>query len=180
MNKNLTALLALVAIALGALSFYNASTPKQVVQYVEDKAPSLGAASPEISSPWVRWGGVTVYNARQTFQTATTTLCWLRPDPITGTSTLRSLTVNFTTATGTAAYIVLATSTSRFATSSLDRIIDTDFQLPANVQDTFTFDAGDDNNVVGVNEYVWVGTGTPGQSGYRFGGTCQATFQPVQ
>lgn len=138
--------------------------------------PTLGAlAGPDIPSPWLKWGGFTTFHSKQAMQTATTTLCAIQ-NPKSSTTTLQSFTAQVTSGTSTAAFISLATSTSQYATVTVNELI-TDHSVPANNQTTVTYNGS--NNVIGPSEYVLFQTAGAGLGGYTYTGTCQATFEAI-
>lgn len=167
-------------VAVSAVFFLTPNEPAPVPERPERREePSVRAvASPDIPSPWVRWGGVTVYNAKQTMQTATTTLCWIA-NPRSATSSVRSFVAQITTGTSTAANITLATSSSRYATSTSDELI-ADHPVASGAQDTITYNASTANaNIIGPSEYLLLQTAGAGAGGYTYTGHCQATFEAI-
>lgn len=90
--------------------------PKTVVNQVPGNGGNLGAlASPDIPSPYLKWGDVAIYQNNDTFDTGTSTLCVLASPA--ATSTLERFTVQPTTSTSTAYYGLLEKRTIAFAPS---------------------------------------------------------------
>lgn len=97
-------------------------------------------------------------------------------NPYTSTSTVTDVTFQNITSTTTSQVIVVGTTTSATATSSSIASI----TVGANAQQTFSFDGGLNNNIVGPGQFVTVGTGNGGlSSGVQYNGTCNISFQSV-
>lgn len=163
------AVIAIVGLVAGFSIANRGSTPTET--------PLSAVSSPDVSSPWLRWGGVTVYNAKQTMQTATTTLCAIQ-NPRTATSTIRSFVAQIQTGTSTAAAISLATSTLQYATSTSDELI-ADYSVASGGQTTVSFTGTTNANIIGPNQWLLFRTAGAGLGGYTYGGHCQATFEAI-
>lgn len=108
----------IVGLALGVialiLSIFAISrpTPEKVIERMTTvEKQSLGAlSSPDISSPYLSFGGVRRWAARGSLNQASTTLCSIT-SPV-GTSTLVSAPFSVTTGTSTAMSIEIAKSTT--------------------------------------------------------------------
>lgn len=97
-------------------------------------------------------------------------------NPYTSTSTVTDVTFQNITSTTTSQVIVVGTTTSATATSSSISSI----TIGANAQQTFSFDGGLNNNIIGPGQFVTVGTGNGGlSSGVQYNGTCNVSFQSV-
>lgn len=116
---------------------------------------------------------------RQNINAASTTICALQ-NPFAATSTIQSIALNITTATGTAVSWVFATSTAQFATTSL--IVSNN--AVSGALSTITWDPGSNNSGIPGNAYVVVGAnGISGAGstgiGAPFAGTCSAVFNTI-
>jgi len=172
MKNILTTIGIILAIVLGFAGY-----TKQAETPVVNNVGAL--SSPDIISPYLRWGGVASYAASQPMQTATTTLCWFE-NPSTGTSTIESVTFQVNTGTSTAANITIATSTTRYATSTNDTPLVANQAVLSGGTATHGFRSSTGRNfLLGPSEYVVVRTAGAGLNGYTFGGLCQATFHTV-
>ena len=136
-------------------------------------APSYGAlAGPDISSPYLSWGGVADYKASASMRTATTTLCAIQSPSATSSLVMASWKIS--AGTTTAATIDLATSTSRFATTT-NLIAGT--SVASGAQGSAAWRSSGSNSVLAPNTYVVVKTAGAGSGGYTYGGQCEGEFQ---
>jgi len=99
---------AVVALVVGFV------LPRQTAQTVQNLGSLVG---PDIPSPYLRWGGVAVYNAAASLKQGSTTPCALQSPN--ATSTLEAGGINFTVASSTAITVVAAQSATAFATTTL-------------------------------------------------------------
>lgn len=120
--------------------------------------------------------------------TGTTTPCAIR-NPANATTTLLSLVFQNNVATGTAAKLSIATSSTAFATGTTNALIRSDlaagvFDIAASVQKTYNFVPVRDTGVVGPGQFVVVGaqgsTGVAPDMGFQWTGTCSAKFEAVK
>lgn len=152
---------------------------REVVKEIQKGESNLGAlSSPDISSPYLGWGGVRSFKYRAALNTATNTPCaFLSPA---GTSTLVSSQLIVTTGSTTATIWRTARHTTAFATSTAS--INT-FSLASGLQGAFntvaTSTAVDANTTFPPNTYlVWSLEGTAHSDTTKLNGYCQAEFIP--
>lgn len=170
-TKNLIiAVLVIAVLVIGGIAITN---KEMVVETVGSAAGPL--------MPWDYYGVGGVVQNKAVFpsmQAATSTLCWFDPSNagLTGTTTLERVSFQIDTGTSTAATIVIATSTSRYATSTTD-VLGTNTVASGN-KGTFSYNAsGANTNLIGPGDFLLVKTVGVGLGGYTFGGHCQATFE---
>lgn len=165
---------AILLLLIGGLGFVALNTPKG-----EDSAerPSGALSGPDISSPYLKWGEIAIWNTEASMRAATTTLCAI-PNPQTATSTIKSITWQITTGTTTAAAITVATSTSQYATSTSNELI-ADQAVASEAQGTANWVPGVNTGILGPNEYLLVKTAGAGLGGYTYTGTCSAQFEAL-
>lgn len=114
MNKNLSIILAGIALVL---SLFGAFRPAQVQEII--KEITAGAvSSPDIISPYFSVGGARYWSANQTMQQATTTVCAIQSPA--ATSTLVAGTVSFTVSSTSASTVTVARQTQAFSTTTRD------------------------------------------------------------
>tara|TARA_R100000750_G_C2323617_1_gene87285 strand:- start:152 stop:748 length:597 start_codon:yes stop_codon:yes gene_type:complete len=183
--KNLTTLTITVAIisAVGLVVVTSVGAQEAVTKIFNisggyHEAPSqvestLGAfPGPDMFADAISLNGVISRADNQRMQQATTTLCTF-PTPA-ATSTLDRVSYNIFTGTSTAAGLSIATSTSRYATSTTDEIV-TDRSVAAGTKDSYEWisqGGGVEDNVLSPNLFVLVATDSPGLSGFTYGGDC--------
>ena len=99
---------------------------------------------------------------------ATTTPC---ATPVSATSSIQHWAMTVTTGTSSAGTIAVGTSTSPYATSTKPFAT---FVIGANSQNTFTWNAGVNNDVASPGTYIVAGmtNGSAVSYGYTYGGTC--------
>lgn len=185
-----------MVIAMGAVALaYYGNSPKYLAESgasivvneaQEMPVESLGAVSgPDRYFPIFSDNGVQYAPLNVPMQVATTTLCSIK-NPFNATSTLDFFRYNITIGTGTAATLVMATSTlySATSTNSNGNLV-TARTVAANAQDNLVWrptvgtigaygvaGGGEIKN----GEYVLLMTEGAGLSGYTYTGTCQAKF----
>jgi len=144
--------------------------------------------SPDIPSPWIRYGGVTQYAANGTWDTATSSVVCSIQNPAASTTTLDSF-VSHISATGLGSQVLsLSTSTSAVGSSSPSIILD----VAVSGKTDLVFHAGNEQgsgNLLGIattgnSNFIWgadeylnlrVATATPGTFSTYMTGTCRAT-----
>lgn len=160
-----------LALVLSLLAFTN--QPGQVV--IERPSEQLGAlSSPDIPSPYISVGGLSMYSRRSPMVAATTTLCAIQSPA--STSTLVMAGFQITTGTGTAATIDIGTSTTAFSTTTN---LSAANSIAANAQGAaYWSPVGGSvrDATMAPNEFVVIKTAGSGLSGYTYGGTCVAQF----
>lgn len=91
---------------------------KPVQQVIKQVVPNVGAlSSPDISSPYISWGGVRQYAGSMSLNQATTTLCAIQSPA--ATSSLAYASFRMTLATTTASVLTFARATTAFATTTI-------------------------------------------------------------
>ncbi len=96
-------------------------------------APKLGSvASPDVQSPYLRWGNVSVWQAGVDYNTGTTTVCAIQSP--TATSTLQGGGANFSVASTTQTVITISKSLTAFSTSTLGAVALATSTIAANAQ----------------------------------------------
>ena len=114
--------------------------------------------------------GVTLTTDSMTMQTATSSLCYF--GPITATTTLDKFVVAVTTGTSTAALIDLATSTSRYATTSASTLF-VNQEIAANTSGTISYiSSGLNTAIIVPGETLLVRAQSTLLGGYTYGGSC--------
>lgn len=149
-----------------------------VTKVIEKQFGAL--AGPDIPSPYLNWGGLRTWNARQELKTSTTTVCSIQAPA--STSTLDHFAVRFTVGSTTAKTIYMAKGASMQASTTLLLAAGT---LAANAQGTFvastspsTSDDVDGTNVIPPN--WWVNVSMAGGIGVDSPtGSCQAQFMEL-
>lgn len=205
--KNLT-VAAGIALSL-VLSIFGLTRHSLPAPVAQEQAHKVGAVVNDTS---ITVNGVTTWTLRQNMAVATTTLCSFGnpagnstttlgttgqtiPQVGLATSTLVGISVQITTGTGTSATFDIATSTSPWATSSVElaygvsvasnALYSGAFAPVAQGQATSSSDLRlsasylTDANRVGPAEYVNVKTATAGSGGYTYGGQCIAIFRSL-
>lgn len=143
-----------------------------------------GALSgPDISSPYLQWGGVSTWRGSTALATATTTPCAIQSPA--ATSTLVRTQVRITTATSTATIWTVAKSATPFATTTA---LQQDTTLASGIFGTMTHFASstlgvgttlalDMKDVIAPNTYiVWGVAGTVIADSTKLNGVCEAEF----
>lgn len=167
MKNTLLSIGVCVALILGVVGVVKHSTPTVVTQ------SNVGSAtSPDISSPYISFGGLPLWAARLSLNTATSTPCSIQSPA--STSTLETAGIQFTTGGGAAVTVRLATSTSAYATTTSV----TTFTLPSGAQGSFVqIPATLAASLIAPNTFlVWGIEGTSTFNGSAFLGTCEAQF----
>lgn len=171
----------LIAAAIaGLLVLGGVALAPDTVIVQEPKAGSI--ASPDIPSPYLKWGavqGVRTWPTAQPFATATTTVCAIQSPAATSTLAYPS-GVLFTTSSTTAVTVTLAKAATAFATTTA---LGT-HAIAANAQGHIlasTTPAGNLNSdlVFGPNQWFVVGM-QGGVGSFSPVGVCQATFAEFQ
>lgn len=166
MNKNYLMVFGLVlALVLGGVAV---SRPAQVVKEVAVKAGSV--ASPDLPFPCLSVGGVRRCSGQMSPTQATTTICAIQSPA--ATSTLVGLGATLTVSSSTASRLVIASSTTAYATTT--HFASTD--IAANAQMTLVSTSTRADKVISPNTWFVFsmngGTGTFSPSG-----SCFATFE---
>lgn len=169
-NAVIGALVGLVVL-LGGLYVTNS---KEQVQPEEFGALS----SPDISSPYLAWGGLRSYQVSVPLNTATTTPCAIQSPA--ATSTLSRTALRISTATSTATVWTVATAATAYATTTP---LLAGITLASGIQGTMfavastTDIALDSIYVLAPNTYVvWGVQGTVIAGTANLNGFCQAEF----
>lgn len=169
----------LLAIVLLLGVFFPRPGPSVIERVVEKLG---GFSGPVIDSPFLSVNGIEHLYDRQAFSTASTTLCFFRPN---ATSTLLRAFANVKTATGTAIVVDFGKSTNPSATTTN---LGSAFALAANLKANIFYFASSTNvissdvtseNVFGPNDYFVVkfgGGSGPATGVHAIGGNCQAEF----
>lgn len=134
---------------------------------------NVGAvASPEIPSPYIRWGSVATYRGATDMQTATTTLCAIQGPAATSTLTFAGWKI--TAGTSTAATIDIGIGRTAYATSTT-LVTATSVASGANGEGVWS-DVTGTTGVMRPGDYLIVKTAGAGLGGYTYTGTCVAEF----
>lgn len=160
------AVLVVLAFALGGGRFV-----------VKEVVTSLGVSSPEISSPYIKYGDIERRAARVALNTATTTPCAIQSPS--ATSTLVHASLSITTATSTATTWTVAKATTAYATTtSLGSSIALASGKFGTMTASTTFNGlADDTQIIAPNNYiVWGVAGIGNLTSDKLLGTCQAEF----
>lgn len=174
-----------LTLADGGTAVGGPSNP--VIDVAPDTTPeeaTLGAvASPDIQSPWVRWGGMRTWRARSEAQTTGTTTPVTLQSP-SATSTLKDYWCYSTVATSSATKWTLARSATRNATTTP---LTAAVSIGANNRGlaiATTSAATNNLAVLPPNTFlVWGiqgGDDTGGLNKYTPGGACGAEFLEIQ
>jgi hypothetical protein len=165
MKKLLIAALALVLVAFGVVLYFQKATAPET--------PYVGVVSPYSQVPEINLGGMRLVGVKKDFTPATTTPCSIQAPS--ATSTLLFAGFQITGSTSTAATIDLATSTTRYATST--NLVAAK-SIAANAQGYASWSSygGNDDKTMKANEWVVVKTAGVGVGGYTYTGQCSALF----
>lgn len=171
----------LVALTISSI-FWVTRPTKNVIVNQDGKEQPVGAlAGPDIPSPYLRWGDVAIYQAKQTFNQASTTVCSLQAPS--ATSTLLWANVGITTGTSTTVLFEMAKSTLFDATTTL---LSSSHSFASGVLGTFTASStlNTDNGlngpkIFGPNQYLNVKYGGANGSLNVLQGTCNAAWQVI-
>lgn len=186
----------LVAIVLTS-GFFWVTRPDRLIQTtVDGKTVTVGAlAGPDIASPYLRWGGVAEYRYSQPMNVTSlggangsTTPCAIQSPA--ATSSLQFFSASAIVATGTAADLSLAKSTTAYATTSP---LLTNFTVAASTDFSLVYDAATSSAsstlpqgrmIFAPNTYLVLGakgaSGPNDRAGYQWTGVCQAIFNAVE
>lgn len=183
MKDKLLAVGIIASLILGVVAYRN-DKPVYITQTQEGNKELGALTGPDIPYQYLRVGGVEYAYRSMSLKPATTTPCRLQAPSATSTLVRFSLQVN--TATGTAATYDIATSTDGFSTTSPQ--IAKAVSIAASTQHTFTTmgtttslsNNGNLYNVIPPNSWLFMKTAGTGESGYTWGGTCQATFEVIR
>lgn len=174
MKDKIIALVAVVALILGGISFNRKSQTVYVDRDTGEKTVTVGAASlPYMSNDFVSYqGGFEVMYRTANIASATSTLCTI-PFP-SATSTLAEAHVNLTTNDTTGGTLVIATSTIQFSTTSPYFSTNLSYQ-PVSFLATTT-------DTTGKNKWLKPNAGyvvfdVSGKTSYTFTGKCYAGFR---
>lgn len=107
---------------------------------------------------------------REELSQATTTPCTIIPP--TGTTTLDSFVINFTTSTSSAAVLSVGTSTSQFGTSTSIATI----TLPAGSKGTYSYVPSNNLGIIGNGVFLTVGAQGVAAGGFSWSGSCSGRF----
>jgi len=133
-----------------------------------------------IYSRFLNVNGINEWYSSQTMKTATTTLCSIVNPKGTATTTLVSFSIDIITGTSTASTVVMATSTSQYATTTTGNLITAQTVAASSPLQTMYRPAVGINGqgtIIGPSEYLLVKTEGAGLSGYTYVGTCKAVFR---
>ncbi len=173
-NKLVTAVLAAAIIALGGYTFTHQSNPSP-------DSPRVGAlSSPDISSPYLSFGGVRQWAATESFVQATTSLCAIQAPA--ATTTLEAATARIDFSTTSVAVIEIGNATNAFATTTLLARFNmgasaTNLNLVATTTATALVD-----RIVPPNSWINVKMGTTnlgGAAGNIPTGRCNVVFREI-
>lgn len=168
----------------GGQAFSLESIQKYIDGYLSEKPESLqnslgAVASPDIPSPWLKWGGVTKYNGHDADLTqASTTICAIQAP--TATSSLTHAAVQLSVSSTSASSLVIAKSDTAFATTTQ---IGTNYAIGAGAQVTVvassTPAAG---NATLFSPNQWLVVSMQGGAGGTFSptGVCQASWTAIK
>lgn len=107
-----------MTFVFGSDSVDEGSIRALIANEVENLKDLVGALTgPDISSPYLNWGGVKTYQARQSLSTATSTPCNIQSPA--ATSTLIYTALRVTTSTSTATTWTIAKAASSNATTTV-------------------------------------------------------------
>lgn len=177
--KNIITSIVVAALVAGAAFFVGPARTETV-----NKVGAL--AGPDIPSQYLQWGGVYVYNYRQTLQQGTTTVCAIQTPA--ATTTLRWASIRVDLASSSATVLDIGNSASTGATTTK---IGTTYAIAAGAQafvqastsPTGTLPVFAPSNwlVVKIGGGVTGGnTATAAQSaGFVPTGACTATFEAI-
>lgn len=178
-----------VGIALG-ISVVTAIVALGAFWVLRDPTNVSALSGPDIPSPYISWGGILKWNLPGSFQTATTSVCWVK-SPV-ASSTLDWARIAITVGTTTDAIFDISTSTTQFASSSpalvkAEAIVSGATGIiawqPGAASSTsgvigLTKTSGASQNVLPPNTYVTFKTGA-GLGGYTYTGSCAAGFTQI-
>ena len=186
MNKT-NLLLGAVGVVALVVAILALSKPAQVI--IEKGFGSV-VSSQSLESPICVDGTCTYIHKQKIASTwaggaGTSTPCATR-SPLNATTTLERFVWNNSVATGTAAQLSLATTSSAFATTSGaagTALVRSDLAsgrlvVEASNQKTLTFYPRENSNVVGPGQ--WVVVGAQGSFGHQFEGSCLYEFKDIK
>ncbi len=177
MDKIVTIIVSVILSLIAAGVVAETVAPHQVQQ-------AVGAlAGPVIPSPFLMWGQVASYNARQSLVQATTTVCAIKTPE--ATSTLENF--NFQLENGgtvtPAGTLSIATSSTAFATSSGNTALLANQSVAASTTQTLSVVPSINNdNILAPNSWViakFVNTSAPA-GGYSQLGECQMQTEAIR
>lgn len=135
-----------------------------------------GTGTSTITSKYYTIGNIEYASVQNSFQSATTSLCYIENPFGNATTTFSQFISQITAGTSTEATMSLATSTSRYATSTNNHLV-LDRVVASGAQDFMTFARmTPDGNILGPNENILLKTAGAGLGGYTYTGTCSALF----
>lgn len=135
-----------------------------------------GTGTSTITSKYYTVGNIEYASVQNSFQSATTSLCYIANPFGNATTTFSQYISQITVGTSTALTMSLATSTSQYATTTANHLV-LDRAVASGAQDFMAFSRmTPDGNVLGPNEILLLKAAGAGVGGYTYTGTCSALF----